>query len=264
MLSLKPEELSNIQQLKRKGKFKEALEVIDALGDIKGFTLQDKFEIHRLKSSLLFEIGRFNEALQYIELAYKESKQLEDLLQVFDVLLFKSRILWRSDRDTEALEVFNEVEELLNSINDLSSTELKEKIAYIMLSKSSICFDMGDLNCSIKFADECLTIAKDLNDKRLIMLAKKRFTFISNTKGEIDQCLEYGKQYLALANELKDKQEIIGALNAIGCAYSDKGDFNQALDHLNQSLTLSDEINSWKTGTILTSLFENYINMNDL
>ena len=108
MQSLKPDELSSIKQLKKEGKFKEAIEVINTLGDIKDFTVQDKFEIHRLKSSLFFEIGRFNEALQYIELAYKESQQLEDILQVFDVLLYKSGILWRSDRDTEALEVLNE------------------------------------------------------------------------------------------------------------------------------------------------------------
>jgi tetratricopeptide (TPR) repeat protein len=264
MKSLKPEELSNIIQLKKKGKFKEAIKVIDTLGDIKDFTPQDQVELYRLKSSLFFEIGRFNEALQYIELAYIESQQIENILQVFDVLLYKSGILWRNDRDTEALEVLNEVEELLNSINHLSSSELKEKKAYVFLRKSSICFDGGDLNGSLKYADDCLTIAKELNNKRLVMLAKKRLTFISSTRGEIDQTLGYGQEYLALAKEIEDKQEIIGALNAIGCVYTDKGDFNRALDYLKKSLSLCEEINSWKTGTILTSLFENYMNMNDL
>ena len=110
-----------------------------------------------------------------------------------------------------------------------------------MLRKSSICFDMGDLNCSLKYVDECLTIAKELNDKRLIMLAKKRLTFISITRGELDQTLDYGKQYLALANEIDDKQEIIGALNAIGSAYSEKGDFNRALDKLDKQILRSKE-----------------------
>jgi len=257
-------ELSQAKQLMSESKFKEAIEVINELEDKKDLTLQDQLEIHHLKSSLLLELGYLNEALKYAELAYKESQQLKNNLQIIDVLLTKSDILGRSSRKNESLKTIIEAEQILNTINQLSSIEFKEKKAYVALDKGGLYFDMGDLNRSLKHTDEGLTIAKEIKNKQLIMLATKRFGFIYSLKGEYNRAFKYQKGYLSLAKELDDKQEIIGALNSIGIAYTEKGDFNQALDHLERSLSLCDEINSWKTGTVLTSLFDLYINMNSL
>jgi len=166
MQNSKLKELSHVEQLKNECKFIEALKILNELENKKGFPLQDQFEIYHLKSSLLSELGYFNEALRYAELAYKKGQYLKNKLRIIDVLLIKSGILWRSNKKTEAQETMIEVEQILNTINQFSSIEFKEKKAYVALYKSGFYFDMGDLNCSLKYIDDCLTIAKEIKNKQ--------------------------------------------------------------------------------------------------
>ena len=105
MLNSNKNELSQIKQLKSEGKFTEALKLINILEHKKGLILQDQFEIHHLKSSLLFELGYMNKALNYAELAYKESQQLKNKFQIIDALFTKITILNKSDKRNEALRL---------------------------------------------------------------------------------------------------------------------------------------------------------------
>jgi len=264
MLNSNKNNLSQVKQLKSEGKFTEALKLINMLEDKKGLTLQDQFDIHHLKSSLLCELGYMNKALNYAELAYKESQQLKNKFQIIGALLTKSYILKMRDQQKAALETINKAEQLLKTIKQASSMEFKEKKAYIALYKGGCYFNMGELNRSLKYADEVLIIAKEIKNKRLIMLATKLQNFNNYYKGDLFHHLEYIKRYLALAEDLNDKQEIIAALNGLGIYFAEKGDFDQALDHLERSLLLCDEINSFKTIVILCSLFEVYLNMDSL
>lgn len=257
-------ELSQAKQLKSEAKFTEALKLINIFKDKKGLTLQDQLEIHHLKSSLLFELGYTNKALNYAELAYKESQQLKNKIQIIDVLLTKTNILNKSDKRKEALETISKAERLLKTINQPSSIQFKEKKAYIALYKGGCYFNMGELNRSLKYADEVLIIAKEIKNKKLIMLATKLHNFNNYYKGDLFHNLESIKRYLTLAEELNDKQEIIGGLNSMGMYFIEKGDFDKALGYLERGLLLCDEINSFKTTVVLSSLFELYLNMDFL
>ncbi|MFX0178461.1 MAG: tetratricopeptide repeat protein [Candidatus Hodarchaeota archaeon] len=264
MLYSNKNELSHVKQLKSEYKFTEALKLINILEDKKGLTVQDQFEIHLLKSTLLFEIGFMNKALNFAELACKESQQLKNKFQIIDALLTKITILNMSDKRNEALKIVNETEQLLKTIKPKSTIEFKEKKAYITLYKGGCYFNMGELNLSLKFAEEVLKIAKEINNKKLIMLATKLLNFNYYEKGDLDHFLEYHKRFLALAEELNDKQEIIAALNGLGMYFTEKGDYNQALNHLERSLLLCNEINSFKTVVILSSFLDVYLNTNSL
>ena len=56
--------LTQIKQLMNEGKFREAMKIINQFEDKKGFSLQDKFELHYLNGSLFLELG-------YIEIEIK-------------------------------------------------------------------------------------------------------------------------------------------------------------------------------------------------
>ncbi|MGB5909941.1 MAG: hypothetical protein WBH31_01970, partial [Promethearchaeia archaeon] len=131
MLNSHKKELSQVKQLKSEFKFTEALKLINIIGDKKSLTVQDQFEIHLLKSTLLFELGFMNKALNFAELAYKESQQLKNKFQIIDALLTKITILNKSDKRNEALKTINKTEQLLKKIKPKSSMEFKEKKAYI-------------------------------------------------------------------------------------------------------------------------------------
>ena len=264
MLYSNKNKFSQAKQLKSEGKFTEALDVINKLEDEKVLALQDQFEIHHLKSSLLFELGYVNKALNYAELAYKESQQLKNKFQIIDALFTKIKILNKSDKRNEALKTINKAEKLLKTVDQVSSMEYEEKKAYIALYKSGCYFNMGELNHSLKYANEVLTIANEIKNKRLIMLATKLLLFNYSLKGDLGHNLKYNERYLTLAEELRDKQEIIGALNSMGLFFIEKRDFDKALGYLKRGLLLCDEINSFKTVVVLSSLFEVYLNMDSL
>ncbi|MFX1406296.1 MAG: tetratricopeptide repeat protein [Promethearchaeota archaeon] len=257
-------ELPYVEQLKNECKFIEALKILNELEDKKELTLQGQFEIHYFKSVLLNELGRMNEALKYVELAYKESQQLKINPQIFDVLLSKSTILSHTNKNKEALKTIIKAEELLQTIDQISLKEFKEKKTSLLLSKGGIYFNIGDLNQALKCIDEAFMIAKEIENDKLILRASKLLDFVYYCKGDFNLSFEYLKIFLTLAKKLNDKQEIIGALNGIGMVYTEKGDFNQALECLKQSLSICEEINSFKTGVVLTSLVDLYLKMNSL
>ncbi|MCK4779732.1 MAG: tetratricopeptide repeat protein, partial [Candidatus Lokiarchaeota archaeon] len=256
-------EFSQVKQLKDESKFKQALKIINELEDKKGLTLQDQFEIHYLKSSLLSELGYFNEALKYVELAYKESQQLKNNLQIIKILISKIILLLRCTRIKEAQKTIIKTEQVLNTFNQISSIEYKEKYAYLVLLKGRCHWNMGDFNRSLEYANTVLKIAKEIQNDMLKLQAVKLFGFNYSMKGDYERNLENNKRYLALAKKVNDKQELIGALNSLGMVLTEKNEFDQALDYLKQSLSTCDEINSFKTAAVLGSLFDLYLKMNN-
>jgi tetratricopeptide (TPR) repeat protein len=248
------DQLIRVKQLKNNGEFVEALQMINELENEEDFSLQEQFDYHHLKGSLLFEQGYMDEALEYVDLAYKESQKLKNNLLTLDTILTKSNIFRYSGRLDNAINCVNKAEQLLNTLDHISPLQFKEKSAYIMYVKGYIYCAKGDLNMSLMCAEKGLQLASELNNKRLIMINAGCLGVVYGWKGDLETSQKYSKQRLKLAKEVNDKQSIIGALNNIGSICRDKGDFNQAMKYIKQSLTLCEEINSFKTPAILDTL----------
>jgi len=264
MLNSITNELSRAKILNGKSKFREALQIVNDIEKKQGITAQEQFEIFYLKSSLLVELGYMNKALNYINLAYEKSQLLKDDLQIFNVLISKSNVLFRCIRPTEALKTITEAEQLLNKINRSSSMEYKENYASLILQKGRYHLSMGYLNRSLEYANEVLTIAEEIENDVLKLYATKLFVFNYGLKGDYEQTLETSKRYLVLAKKSNNKQEIIGAFNSVGMVLTEKEEFDQALDYLKQGLSICDEINSFKKAAVLSSLFGLYLEINSL
>ncbi|MFW9942084.1 MAG: hypothetical protein ACFFFT_13665 [Candidatus Thorarchaeota archaeon] len=255
---------SQVKQLKDESKFKEALKMIEKLEEKKGLTNQDQFEIHHLKSSLLSELGYFNEALKYVELAYKESQQMKNDLQIIKVLISKSSLLLKLTKLDEALKIIINAEQKLKKINHITSKEYKEKYASLTLCKGHYHWNMGDFNRSLECADKVLAIAEEIKNDMLKLSATKLLSFNYSIRGEYEHNLENNKRLLALAKKINDKQEMISALNILGIILTEKAEFDKALGYLKQGLSICDEINSFKKAAVLSSLLDLYLEMNHL
>ncbi len=251
-------DLTQVKQLMNESKFREAMKIINQFEDEKGLSLQDKFELHYLKGSLFHELGYMDKALKFIKMAYKESKLLKNEFQTIDVLLTKSTILAKSDKQNEALKVIRKTERLLNTVIQTSSIKFKERNAALMIKKSGVYFNIGELNSSLEYATKGMTIAKEINNKKLLMLANKALSFSYYLQGDMKESHLYAKNTLELAKELNDKQEMISTYNGFGMYFTEKGDYDRALDYLEQALSLCNEIHSFKTIVILSSLFDLY------
>ncbi|MFX0040585.1 MAG: tetratricopeptide repeat protein [Candidatus Heimdallarchaeota archaeon] len=250
----------HVKQLKDESKFKEALQIINELEKKHNYTTEEKFEIYLLKSSLLFELGYFNEFFKYIDLADKERSQIKDKLKIFDFLVLKSKQLLLREENDEVLKILTKAEQMLNN---LSLIEFKEKNAIILLYKARYYFKTGDFKRSIEYVYNVLKIAKEIKNNMLRLQAVKLCCFNYSNKGNHKKALEIGNFYLELARKEDNKQEIIGALNVLGMTLTEKEELYQALDYLKQALSICDEISSFKTAAVLTSLFDLYLEMND-
>jgi len=264
MPSIYNQKLKQVEDLKSNWKLKEALNILNDLDNEKGFSTRERFQFYFLKSSILLDLFFSKEAINYAELAYEESKVLETDDDIINVLMLKSRIFGSMLKPKESLKVLNDAEEILARNNQKSSQEFKLMKGYVSLRKGIYYFGMGDLNSCLRFLGETSNLAKDINDKKLIMYATKWLGFTYGIKGEIDHALEYQKRYLALAIDLNDKQEIIGAHNTLGMVYTQKDEFKRAIEHLEKGLSICYEINSWKTFIVSTSLFEAHLKSDSL
>jgi tetratricopeptide (TPR) repeat protein len=258
------QELKQAENLRNNWKLKEALKVLNDFDEETVLTTRERFQFYFLKSSILFELFSSEEALNYAELAYKESKELESDYDIISALMLKSRIFGGMVEPNESLKVLNEAEEILARNNQKLSQEFKLMKGYISLRKGSCYFSMGELNLCLRFLGEASNLAKDINDKKLILQTTKWLGFTYGIKGESDLALEYQKRYLALAIELNDKQEIIGAHNTLGMKFTERGEFKRAIEHLEKGLSICHEISSWKTFVVSSSLFDAYIKENSL
>jgi len=264
MPTINNQELKQAENLKNNWKLKEAFNILDNFDDNKDLTTHEKFQFYFLKSSILFELFFSEEALNYAELAYKESKELESDYDIISALMLKSRIFGGMVEPNESLKVLNEAEEILARNIQKLSQEFKMMKGNVLLRKGCCYFALGELNLCLKFLGEASNLAKDINDKKLILQTTKWLGFTHSIKGESDLGLEYQKQYLALAIELNDKQEVIGAHNTLGMKFTERGEFKRAIEHLEKCLSICHEISSWKTFVVSSSLFEAYIKENSL
>ncbi len=258
------QKLKQAENLKNNWKSKEALNILNNIDNEKGFSTQERFNFYFLKSSVLFDLFLSNEAMTYAELAYEESKGLEIYDNIINALLLKSRIFGTMVKPKESLKLLNEAEDILARNTQASSQEIKMKKGYILLRKGSCNFALGNMNRCLMLLGEASQLAKDINDKNLILQTTKWLGFTYGIKGESDLALEYQKRYLALSIELNDKQEIIGAHNTLGMKFTERGEFKRAIEHLEKGLSICDEISSWKTFVVCSSLFEAYIEENSL
>ena len=264
MPTISNQELKQAENLKNNWKLREALKILDDFDINKDLTTNERYQFYFLKSSILFELFSSEEAFNYAELAYKESKELESDYDIIRALMLKSRIMGDTVEPNEALKLVNEAEEILARNNQNLSQEFKLMKGYISLRKGGCYFSMGKLNLCLKFFGEASNLAKDINDKKLILQTIKSLGFTYGIKGENDLALEYQKRYLTMAIELNDKQEVIGAHNTLGMKFTERGEFKQAIEHLEKGLSICHEISSWKTFVVSSSLFEGYIEENSL
>ena len=258
------QELKEIENLKNKWKLKEALKTLNNFDEETVFTTHERFQFYFLKSSIHYELFSSEEALNYAELAYKESKELESDYDIISALMLKSRIFGGMVEPNESLKLISEAEEILAGSNQKFSQEFKMMKGNVLLRKGSSYFGLGELNLCLKFLGEASQLAKDINDKKLILQTTKWLGFTFGIKGESDLALEYQIRYLALAIELNDKQEVIGAHNTLGMKFTERGEFERAIEHLEEGLSICHEISSWKTFVVSSSLFEAYIEENSL
>lgn len=107
------------------------------------------------------------------------------------------------------------------------------------LSKS---FFSNSPDTAIKYAEQSLAVAAEIDYKKGMARAYNILGAINNGKGKYKEALELYKINLKIREEIGDKKGVASSYNNIGVIYDDLGNYPEALKHYFAALKILDEI----------------------
>ncbi|MFX0093274.1 MAG: tetratricopeptide repeat protein [Candidatus Hodarchaeota archaeon] len=93
MTSFKSNGLNHAEQLLTKGKFAEALLVLENIEKEGYISPQNRIQCYLLKIEIFVQLGRSEEAIKLSEQALKETQSLNNLLTTLDIVILKMGLL---------------------------------------------------------------------------------------------------------------------------------------------------------------------------
>lgn len=261
MSYLRSKELTDAQKFMDKGEFKESLQVLKILEDNENLGDRDRLECHSLKSSVLYELGRLEDAYTLANLTYQESQKLGEDLQAIDSLILMAKISALVMKFDDAFEFTKQSEALLKTLTKESQIVIKKREAPIAWLNGWNSLFQGDNERGLKYAEHSLKLHEELNNKNDIGLS---LTLIGHiyciSKGELVEGLKYAECSQEIAMEIKIKSFsscllIASNFQLLGNIYSMKGELDLALTYYEESLLISEEFD------ISISISSNLINI---
>ncbi|MHA2325950.1 MAG: tetratricopeptide repeat protein, partial [Promethearchaeota archaeon] len=231
-----PKDLRYAENLRREGKFQEALKVINNIEKKGTLTPKDQLTLLILKGKIYTLFQNYIESVKVGEITYKLSQGLESAPDMIMALLFKANGVFLRQSD-EALNFLLEAEELLGSLKDASPTFISRQKANILFRKSWAYYYKGEFNKAFEAATECLKINEKFDRKSDIAYTLQIIGFIYDSKREPNVALDYASKSLELFEEIGDSIGAATTLSLIGRLYYATGDLNNALVYFKKSLS---------------------------
>jgi tetratricopeptide (TPR) repeat protein len=235
-----PKDLRHAENLRREGKFQEALDLISDIEKKGTLTPGDKLSLLISKGKIYVLTQQYQEAVRIGELAYRLSKGLEGVPDTIIALILKANVIFISQNSKQVekvLDYLNEAEELLNSLNDLSPTFIFRQKTNILFRKAWVYNQRGELDIALETARECLEIQEKFNRKSDIAYTYYLIGNIYFRKGESDVALDYFMKSVKIFEEIGDQFGNSWNFALIGRISFSKGDLNKALTYCKKSLS---------------------------
>jgi tetratricopeptide (TPR) repeat protein len=129
----------------------------------------------------------------------------------------------------EAIKIYEKEESLKNTSN----------YGNVFLKLASALHTANDYSRSTAYAHQAVTIAKKLNDNKLLALAYEELGNNNNSLQRFDSALLYYKQAKSTYQQINAFVNIADVENNTGIIYFYKGDFNEAIAHYSVALALN-------------------------
>ena len=266
----KPKELLHAEQLACENKYTEAIEILMELLEIRDLPPNLKFTILFLQGRLLVWLGKYEESLNIVEQAYKESLGLEKNLQSVNLLNLMALILNFLARFNKAREIIKQSENLFNTFTKESSVEYNRSEAFLNYVKGFL-LSQDDVDQGLEYLEYSVSLWTNLDEwsggeqenidpvqwSELVAypLTIMCIGIAMTLKGDLDQSINYFKRALAIAEEINNKFGIAIILHRLGFAYHLKGEINLALENFEKSLNIFKEIeNMTHTAMVFSSI----------
>jgi len=117
----------------------------------------------------------------------------------------------------------------------------KKTLVFSLMCNARHYFLAGDLDQALAYSRRCLVLSRSYR-KRDVFLIINQLGLIYARKGELGSALKYYEQSLAIAEDLNNKAYIMVVLNNASMVYLEKGELKQALMYLERNLEIAEDI----------------------
>ncbi|MHA1911020.1 MAG: tetratricopeptide repeat protein [Candidatus Kariarchaeaceae archaeon] len=262
------ESLDHVELLLKKGKIKEAMEIIEGRGKEEGI---EELRWRIAESRCRNRKGEFDQVTKIAKEIIKELVELEEPLEYagekerikIDALIEHIWALQRLGKLDEGIEKVEEGIRLIAVLEERKEKEGaikdKERKVALLNNKGILYLNKGELDQAIDLFKDCLTINEEIGAKKGIAAILNNIGIIYWQKGEMDQTLDYWKKSLAIREELGNKQDIAASLNNIGALYDKGGELDKSMEFYKKSLKIKRELgNKQDIAASLNNIGGNY------
>lgn len=240
-----PTDLILVEKLVHKGKYNEALQVVETFEKRENLTVNGHLMNHLFKSTLLNKLRRFEEGFELAKRALQMSHGLGNYLRAVEAHTVMAEALCRLGKLDESLDMISQgevtLETLISEQSSNMSSEIPSRVASFNYLKAAIYELKGELDQALEHHQQVLSMRRRIITEGEIAWFQDIGELYSETFS-FNSLSEFLQQLSTLQEQTNNKQNVAASLNSIGTIYYNKGDIDQAFGYHQQSLTLQEQI----------------------
>lgn len=234
------EKLLLAQKLTNSYKFKEALRTLEQIDTIDELQEKDQINFNIIKSSILFECGEFQEAIDSADFLINNCAF--DGIVVLNAHYVKGKALYSLGRFEEYCVIIKICENLFSRLNSHSSFIRENQKANLSELKARYYWGISDLKKSLIYFEKMLKICKKNNFNRNIANALNLIAWIYFERGEFNISITHFKKALKIFKKIGDDIGLLNIFDNIGWLYRKQGNLDKGLKYMEQGLNIAEKI----------------------
>lgn len=231
-------ELAQTKQLMVDGRIKEALKLVLEFEKKYEPSDQELLLCYLIKGTLYNRSSRYLDALDCSNRILKQRYKLDNLSLIFDALLIKGYALIMSGNLSQSEIIIKDADEIFEKFKKVPKADVKERESFMLRTKACIEAIKGDFHLSRKLNEKAYELAKETEDKHLIISCLINLGEIYQYLGDYDKALFYAKTAVDIQYPLFSIMKL-GTL--IDCVLG-KGDIKNAKNYFSQMEHLMEKI----------------------
>ncbi|MFX1286431.1 MAG: tetratricopeptide repeat protein [Promethearchaeota archaeon] len=259
------QELKGIERLIQEGNLEEALTQVKIIEEKDGLDKKLRLRCQILKCNILIQKQNYEKGLELAEQVMKESTELKLPLIKIDAIICQANALLGLGKFDDCLNVIEDSENQLKSIERNKRIDLAEKQAALFEVKGKVQRRKGDFKGALDLLHHSLSTREELKNLYEKAGLLNTIGIIHASKGEFDLALEHLQQSLVTYEDLGITQPTIKLFNNIGLIYSYKGELDKSVDYYQKSLDLSEKFGNKQNAAALSlNIGQTYLHKGEL
>ncbi|MFX0059198.1 MAG: tetratricopeptide repeat protein, partial [Candidatus Heimdallarchaeota archaeon] len=192
-------ELIQAKQLIEEGNIKEASQIVLELEKRDDYSSQDLLYSKLLKAMIFDRSSEYSKAVKYSNQVLEESQKQSDSFSYLDGLLIQAHSLVMIGDLTRANTILKQAKKVLENLKRVSKTDLRERESFMVRIDTLSIALTGGPRLGLNGNQKALELAKDSDDKGLIVPCLLNLAEDYQALGDYDKAIYYAKRAIEVS-----------------------------------------------------------------